>query len=139
MKMRPCDLFTDKHINENILTRSQFLKAKDLDLGTRSPEAQMYPLCLSFWKSEKNKNNPPPRIIRASFCSTQEGKGFSKSQATAAAEAPQPRPTVDLRVTWQVLAAAGCLHPAKASYELRAATSLEREQEVGSEGTKMGT
>lgn len=35
-----------------------------------------------------------------------------------------PRPTVELRVMWQVLATACCLHPAKALFQLRVATTL---------------
>lgn len=46
-----------------------------------------------------------------------------------------PGPTVDLRVMWQVLAAACCLHPAKALFQLRVATTggaWGREWEGGS-------
>lgn len=43
---------------------------------------------------------------------------------TACIQVPLPRPSVELRVMWQVLAAACCLHPAKALLQLRVTTTL---------------
>lgn len=51
---------------------------------------------------------------------------------TACIQVPAPRPTVELRVMWQVLAAACCLPSTKALFQLRLTTTLgaweEREQ-----------
>lgn len=99
-------------------------------------------LLWSTW-FKRGKVSPGPRMQQLRLLLPQRLAPVSATHSCSpwlgCVQVPWPRPAVELRVMWQVLAAACCPHPAKARIQPTATSSLEREGEGGTEGTKRET